>query len=330
MAETAVAPAPPAATASGGTEPKIDELMLAMDVVDTLRHHDQLVSRELDEPKRDAQLIERLRGIYRGQGIAVPDRVLEEGVRALKESRFVYTPPPPGLGTTLARWWVDRGRLVKRVAALLVAAGLGWGAYEVGVLRPARQQAEQARVEAERARVEITERLPRALAEGHAEVLREARVDAARERADRILADGRAALARNDRAAAQQALSDLETLRADLRWEYTLRVLSRPGEPSGVWRIPSRNREARNYYLIVEPVALDGTVLTLPVTSEEDRRTETVSRWGVRVSQEVFDEVRRDKNDDGIIQRAVVGEKRRGMLDVDYVMPVLGGVILTW
>nr|WP_249787697.1 MULTISPECIES: DUF6384 family protein [unclassified Bradyrhizobium] len=64
-----------------------------MDVVDTLRHQDNLVSRELSEEQRDAHLLKRLREIYLGQGIEVPDRILVEGVQALKEQRFVYTPP---------------------------------------------------------------------------------------------------------------------------------------------------------------------------------------------------------------------------------------------
>jgi len=328
MAETVPAPAPPPAPARVPHE--LDELMLAMDVVDTLRHDERIVARELGQEEREAELIERLRQIYRGQGIAVPDRVLREGVRALEERRFVYTPPPPGLGTTLARLWVARARVGRGLLAAVAAAVLGWGVYYAAVELPAQQRAEHARQEAERTRVELTERVPRALEEGHAEVLREARDAAAREKADRVLADGRAALAGRDLAAAQRAIGELEELRADLRREYTLRIVSRPGEPSGVWRVPQRNPNARNYYLVVEAVAPDGRVLTLPITTEEDGRTETVSKWGVRVSEQLFDEIRRDKNDDGIVQKNRLGEKRRGSLQVDYLMPVLGGAITRW
>ena len=77
MADTAV-PAttsgPPVPGSPAPPPQKLDELMLAMDVVDTLRHQDNLVARELDETRREAQLIERLRQIYRGQGIEVPER----------------------------------------------------------------------------------------------------------------------------------------------------------------------------------------------------------------------------------------------------------------
>src|SRR6478609_9922465 len=167
---------PPLEAASGATaiEPqKLDELMLAMDVVDTLRHQENLAARELDETRREAQLIERLRQIYRGQGIEVPDRVLHEGVRALKESRFVYTPPQPSFVRTLAVAWVNRGRVGKALLGLLGAVGIGWAVYQARVVRPAQQRAEQARTQADREQRELTDLLPRALEQGHKEVLGE-------------------------------------------------------------------------------------------------------------------------------------------------------------
>ncbi|MGZ8349487.1 MAG: DUF6384 family protein, partial [Allosphingosinicella sp.] len=111
MAETPAVATPPSAPAAPRPGMQLDDLMLAMDVVDTLRHQDVLVGRELDQDQRNAELIERLRRLYRGQGIEVPDRVLMEGVSALEESRFVYTPPKPGLARSLATLWVRRGQI---------------------------------------------------------------------------------------------------------------------------------------------------------------------------------------------------------------------------
>src|SRR5690606_26118947 len=107
----------------------LDDVMLAMDVVDTLRHEQKLVARELGASAREAQLIERLRKIYHDQGIEVPDRILAEGVKALEESRFTYTPPPDTFSTRLARLYVSRGRWGRPaliIAALLVLIGGGY------------------------------------------------------------------------------------------------------------------------------------------------------------------------------------------------------------
>ena len=109
-------------TATAAHKPQtLDDVMIAMDVVDTIRHREGLVARELNEAGREADLIRRLKEIYRQQGIEVPDHVLAEGVKALKESRFTYTPAPPGWKRTLATMWVRRGRY-GAIAGLVLAA----------------------------------------------------------------------------------------------------------------------------------------------------------------------------------------------------------------
>ncbi len=50
----------------------------------------------------------------------------------------------------------------------------------------------------------------------------------------------------------------------------------------------------------------------------------------MRVNREVYQRVLADKRADGIISENIVGDKRRGYLDVDYRMPVLGGTITKW
>jgi hypothetical protein len=301
----------------------LDELMLAMDVVDTIRHRELIVERALGESARDDELRNRLREIYRGQGIEVSDRAIDQGIKALKESRFVYTPPPPGLARTLALVWIYRGRIVGTFFAIVVGAGLLWGGYQYGIVAPAERAAETARVE-------LAETLPKALQTAYDMTLREARADAARGQADALASDGRAAIARKDAAGARTAIAGLETLRAKLVQTYQLRIISDPDKSSGVWRYNTASPDGRNYYLIVEAIGSDGRALTMPVTSEEDNRTYNVAAWGVRVPEATFNAVRDDKRDNGIIENRVVGEKGRGELEPRYRMNVLGGAITSW
>ncbi|HUH76778.1 MAG TPA: DUF6384 family protein [Devosia sp.] len=44
----------------------------------------------------------------------------------------------------------------------------------------------------------------------------------------------------------------------------------------------------------------------------------------------VYEAVRTDKLDDGIIQANEVGRKSDGFLDVEYSVPVLGGAVTQW
>jgi hypothetical protein len=316
-------PAPATLQAAPRRAAALDDVMLSMDVVDTLRHQESLVARELDEDAREAELLERLRRIYRDQGIDVSERILREGVTALKEKRFTYTPVPAGGARRWAELWVARGRIGKAAGSLLAVLAVAWLAYAALVRWPAQR-------EAERARIEITQTLPSTLKASFDSAIAEARVPEAKARADELLADGNAALARGDAAGARQAADKLDALTADLRRTYDVMVVSRPGEQSGIFRIPDRNKGARNYYLIVEAIGPDGRPISLPIVNEEDGKTETVSKWGVRVPQVVYDAIARDKADDGIIQNRKVGTKKRGALAVDWTVAVSGGALTRW
>lgn len=293
----------------------LDEVMLAMDVVDTLRHRELLVERELGTEERERRLVERLREIYSSQGIEVSDEVLAQGVAALRDERFVYVPPAPGPGRVLARLYVTRGRWGRWVGGIAAIAGAALLSYQLFVRGP---------------ELRAIAALPADLATAYSNVADFAEDPVAVREANELLQAGKAALARSDHDAAREAVADLGELRQALAREYELRVVSRPGELSGVWRVPDINPESLNYYLIVEPVAPDGSRLTVPVRNEEDGRIERVSRFGLRVDEATFQRVARDKRDDGIIQQNVVGVKRRGELDPEYRVATSGAAITEW
>ena len=308
---------------SASTRPPLDDLMLAMDVVDTLRHDERIALRELDSDHRDQAMIERLRQIYKSQGIEVSERILSEGVESLKENRFVYSPPALGVSRTLATIYVTRakwGKILLIVLALLLAAFLAWRFL---VVAP-RERA------AEALRVELSQTLPESYTELEQRIAALASAPEAGERAQAIAADGRAAAARGDATAARAALAGLQALEARLLETYQVCVVSRPGTPTGVTRIPQANRASRNYYLVVEAIGPEGTPLSRDITSEEDGETTAVTIWAQRVPQSTFEAVRRDKEDDGIVQNAVLGVKERGKLEPDWNMPVDAGAITRW
>ena len=316
MTETGLAPSRPQA---------LDDVMIAMDVVDTLRHREDLVHRELNEEDRESELIARLRQIYRDQGIDVPDAVLAEGVKALEDSRFVYTPPPKGWKRSLLTVWAKRETYGKSVGALAVLLAAVVGGYYLLVTRPARLAEEQARIE-------ISETLPKALRQAHADILAIATDAAAKQKADALLADGEREVRSGSRAGASKVKGELANLKDELMREYTLTIVSRPGEETAVWRRPPRKlqSQAKNYYLIVEAITPDGRKLSLPVTDEETGETETVTKFGVRVPEAVYEAVRKDKMDDGIVQKNRFGVRKRGSLTIEYQMPFEGGSITKW
>ena len=313
-----------AAATPGSSSPRtLDDLMLAMDVVDTLRHQQRLVERELDRETADEQLIKRLRDIYAAQGIEVTDEVLAEGVAALREQRFVYKPPEAGLARSIAELYVSRERWGRPLLiGICVISGL-WLGYHFAVERP-RELAQES------ARIELAETIPAELDRLLSEVTNVARADEATTRAKALVAGGQAAALDGDGERARAAAARLSDLLETLRQTYELRVVSRPGEPSGIWRVPDDNANASNYYLIVEAIDESGNPLPVTIVSEEDQTARRVEKWGLRVEESVFNRFRADKQDDGIIQESLVGLKHHGELEPVYRIRTAGGAITEW
>jgi hypothetical protein len=341
---------------------ELDEVMLAMDVVDTLRHQQSLVDRELGADDHDQALIAKVRKIYADQGLAVSAEVIASGVKALREERFPYMPPKKSFQLTLAHLYVNRERWAKRGAVLVAALLAVYLVYQFFVVAPqrrSRQNAVQAinlRIDRQRDQISVakerlvrlnqtlinakeagsqkasaaarglvdqaerdiaaaqekvqtlekleirspvetdqvaknvgavTDRLdkrkeliaalsghlnnadkattaldglkilPEKLKDQRDRTLFEARQDGARRQAEKLYNDALTALGRGDVADAQNGYALLQQLYDQLVQEYEIRIVSREGTPSGVWRVPQNNPNARNYYVIVEAVTAD-------------------------------------------------------------------------
>lgn len=414
---------------------ELNEVMLAMDVVDTLRHQKSLVDRELKAEDHDQTLIEKVRKIYAGQGLEVSDEIIAGGVKALREERFTYIPPKKSFQLTLAHLYVNRRRWAKRGALAAAAIFAVYLVYQFAYVVPQNrsrkkaaqkthlrigQQQDQISIakerivhlanslvkikqnvphkatagfkglvgEAEReiaaaqgkiqsldklalkpgldadkaakTGVSVSRRLdqraelisaleshldnadravaslgglkvlPDKLADQRDRILSVARENGAKQQAQKLYSDGMTALGRGDVKAVQKRYSSLQQLYDQLVQEYKLRIVSRQGMQSGVWRYPQSNSKVRNYYIIVEAVTSDGRRLTVPITSEEDGQTRNVKQWGLRVKASVFEQIKRDKQDDGIISGSVFGIKKRGYLQPQYLIPTTGGAITQW
>lgn len=300
----------------------LDDLMMAMDVVDTLRHEEGQVARELKTDERDAAMVERLRQVYASQGIDVPDHILKAGVEDLKRDRFVYSPPAAGFQRSLAMIYISRGTWSKWLAAALAVVIVCVAAWYFIVKLPA-----------QRAEADLQARL-QALPATYTELV--GRIDALTENteieadANRLATDGNLALSDGNNEAAFKAEADLRDLAGRLQEVFEVRIISREGVPTGVSRIPEANPDTENYYIVVEAVDPDGKTLKRKIVSEESSQAELVDKWGQRVSETIYNAVRRDKMEDGIVQKGVLGQKRRGELDIKWRSGVQDGAITKW
>jgi len=300
----------------------LDDLMMAMDVVDTLRHEEGQVARELKADERDAAMVERLRKVYAAQGIDVPDHILKAGVEDLKRDRFVYTPPAAGFQRTLAMIYISRATWSKWLAGVAAVLGVATTARYMLVALP-QQRAEAA----------LTARLD-ALPQTYADLVD--RIDALTENTEieaealRLADDGKIALTDGKNDAAFKAETGLRNLAGKLAEVFEVQIISREGVPTGITRIPDANQDAENHYIVVEAIDPDGNILERDIISEENGKTVRVDKWGQRVSDTIYNAVRRDKVDDGIVQKGMLGQKVRGELDITWRSGVQEGAITEW
>ncbi|MCA8956061.1 MAG: hypothetical protein KDC87_08300 [Planctomycetes bacterium] len=483
---------PTARAATPEVHVPLDEVMLAMDVVDTLRHQQEQIEAELGGEQRERQLTARIKSIYAAQGIEVDDAVIAQGVEALVEDRFRYTPPERGFAVRVAEVYVERGRWAWRALLAAAVVGVLWLAIalpayfrrqaliesfgnsvtalqrqaeqltgraqglqrdidaaragpgpeatklalqraeralhadlgEIGrlqkdlgalpsaglyperkrelnelvvrhrntaarlggaldevardlrdsdALRGVNQEATQllrtfdptdvpegirteiralhrslsaaiaagdlpsamsglqslrARIEAlaaaRHARQRNTAKLERLRAQ-----LAGLELDSATSRdLDQLERAARAAVAGDDPAIATTALERLGALVGLLDQSYELRIVSAPGRKSGVTRrVQDRRDAAQNYYVVVEARGANGRPVTLDITSEEDQRSTRTSTFGIRVPKSVYDSVRADKRDNGIVDDNLFGTKVRGARAPTYRFPTAGGNI---
>jgi len=304
-----------AVSRSGADKAPLEDLMVAMDVVDTVRHRDLIIDRELDSGGRRQRLLARLRQIYEAQGIEVSDAALDAGVDALEEDRFKYEPTADSFSAKLARIYVRRSRWFKPVLGVLVLGLVIWAVWYATVGLP------EAR---------LLEVLPTKIASAHTRINAVSNSDEATQRANALLAQAKQAIAEKESQDAVKLHEQMRSLLHDLEMSYDVRIVSRPNQISGVWRVPDVNPDARNFYLIVEAVTSAGEIIPVSVKNEEDGRIQEKSIWGLRVSEEVFEAVVADKRDDGIIQDDIVGTKPVGELDPEYRVPTTGATITSW
>jgi hypothetical protein len=292
----------------------LEDLMAAMDVVDTLRHDQSIAERELDGEGRRERLLERLRGMYAAQGIEVPDHVLEEGIDALEQERFQYTPVKPSWQTKMARLWVSRSRWGKPLGFFAVVAAAFYGYYFVSDVMPLRALKADLPSEISRSLQQIS------ASSKNPEITAQARLYAA---------NAERAIANEDYDEAQDIVANMQTVQRQLGLEYDIRVISRANENSGVFRNPPGN-VARNYYLIVEAIDKNNRVVELTIVNQENNKAAQKKTWGLRVNEETFYKIASDKRDDGIIQNNKVGRKLAGYLKPEFSIPTTGATITEW
>jgi len=114
----------------------------------------------------------------------------------------------------------------------------------------------------------------------------------------------------------ERNLTELENIDQNLKLSYTIKIVTRSRVKSGIDRYytDENGKRASGYYLIVEAVDDQGNIVPVDILNEEDGKKEKVSMWGERVPQEIYERIKRDKMDNGIIEDNVFAVKPKGYI----------------
>ena len=325
----------------------LPELLRIMDVATALRREREVAAAHLDLDTVKVSLRQRLRATADAMGDAVSDAEIEVAIDRYFATQHEFQEPPPGLQTALAHLYVRR-RGLAWVTAGAFALLLGmWALFvwpsgplsaasrqarherEVARLRAERQAREEARAMHEAAETKAAAeraaaaeaQAARALADAwrnaqrdHAAIQALAQEAEARTQADGLRREAEAAHGLTDPKGTQAAATKLGALRATLEEEFELRVVQSPKSAVDAYYDDAKGTRVSGYYLLVEAVTADGTVLPRSIRDAEDGRVRTVRKWGEQVPASVYERINADKLQDGVVDENVFARKRRGFL----------------
>ncbi|WP_315922379.1 DUF6384 family protein [Mesorhizobium sp. SP-1A] len=155
--------------------PTLEDVLMAADTVDTIRHEMAIQETEMLSDDRRAALKARLRQWYESQGTVVSDEIIERAVDDMDKNRYVHEPLAPGLPRLFARMWINRGKIALRTVTAIASIGFLYGSavfiHSEFVVKPRERaeiaaKAEQERIAAE-LKLDVETRLPQALKSAH-------------------------------------------------------------------------------------------------------------------------------------------------------------------
>ncbi len=306
------------------------DMLRIMDVASALRRERETAEAQLDVATAKVRLRERLLATAAASGEPVTTAEVDAAIEQYFASQHRYEDPPPSWKRFRAHLWVMRFSCLF-LAVLVVSCTFGVMAlvgafanespsvaHKPVVVVPATQPSApvptptplptpKPSADAQLAAAWQSFQTTRAAAE------KVASDDDARQRVQAAIVAGEAAHAGENLQELKDAQAAMATLAARLREAYEVRIISRPGEDSGVERLSNGATSGR--YVVVEAVTENGRVLTRRIRHGETGAYVDVRKWGEQISDAVWARVVADKRADGIVDEALFARKVAGSYD---------------
>ena len=289
----------------------VPEMLRIMDVATALRQGRELVDEQLNVDQLKERLRERMLAAAKVTGEDVTPEEVDAAIRQYYSSLHTFSEPAMSFPVALAHAWVRRREILAKGGAAVAAGALIWWLF----LSPNARLSASGRAHRQAARIAAE------IAKQAGVVRSIARDPKVEPELARLAAEADALRNRDDPkglAAVRDAVAGMET---KLGEEYAVTVVSGANRKSVIAR-DYKNRPS-GYYLIVEARKADGQPLARRIHNDETDSDREVTTWGERVPEAVYERLKRDKLDDGILNETAYAVKRKGVLDEEVTMPGL-------
>jgi hypothetical protein len=136
----------------------------------------------------------------------------------------------------------------------------------------------------------------------------------------------------------KDTVKDLQDLEGILNNDYVISIINKERVKSGIDRYytDENGKRVSGFYVIVEAIDSNGKIVPQEIKSEENGIKKVVSIWGERVPEAVYEQVKSDKIDNGIIEDNIFAFKEKGYLNPKILYQYNGrtlertGQILEW
>jgi hypothetical protein len=180
--------------------------------------------------------------------------------------------------------------------------------------------------------------LPGELEATYADVVNIAKESDVKAKADLLYSQGSIFVKTAQLDSLHRTVQEMQNLEAILNQQYTLTIVNKPDVKSGIDRYftDASGKRVSGFYLIVEAISPDGKIIPQEIKSEQNGDRAIVKMWGERVPRGVYEQVKEDKIDNGIIENDTFGRKSVGYLNPKITftyngVPLeRGGQILRW
>ncbi len=202
-------------------------------------------------------------------------------------------------------------QILKQQAETLYAQGIA--SFEGRQLKGLESYVEQ--LSGKKADIAAFTELPTRLSSLYAAVKNLAQEDAAVAKAENIHDEAQTYIQTADIDRLRESIREFEALESALNQEYEVVIV---GGDERYWKGDPNSPSV--YYLKVEAHDQRGRELTIRIKdAEQDGKEESVTQWGEHVPQHVYERIKRDKLDDGIINNKNFGRKRKGYLTEEVI-----------